>query len=235
MTAAFFMGNFFYYFCHNLTATLPRLGSRIYRDGFELVPKTGPGLLLSNHISHFDPSLMMLGFPRIVHFMADKPLLEIPIFGKMLQWGHVFAIDRTKSDRVALRTAMARLEDGNLVGIFPEKGIRHGKTSVLGGAELAIGTASLWKMMDVPVIPMVIIGSDQMYQWKNYFRRPRIFIRVGQPLPPDKSATREELRDRIVGTWRELYDGLIRDYHIEADELPKSAQERWGQPAPVQG
>jgi 1-acyl-sn-glycerol-3-phosphate acyltransferase len=235
MTAAFFMGNFFYYFCHNLTAMLPRLGSRIYRDGFESVPRTGPGLLLSNHISHFDPSLMMLGFPRIVHFMADKPLLEIPIFGKMLQWGHVFAIDRTKSDRAALRTAMARLEDGNLVGIFPEKGIRHGKTSVLGGAELAIGTASLWKMMDVPVIPLVIIGSDQMYQWKNYFRRPRIFIRVGKPLPPDKSATREQLRDRIVASWRELYDGLIRDYHIEADELPKSAQERWGQPAPVQG
>jgi 1-acyl-sn-glycerol-3-phosphate acyltransferase len=228
------MGNFFYYFCHHLTATLPRLGSRIYRDGIEHVPKTGPGLVLSNHISHFDPSLMMIGFPRIVHFMADKPLLEIPIFGKMLEWGHVFAIDRTKSDRAALRTTMARLEAGNFVGIFPEKGIRHGKTSVLGGAELAIGTASLWKMMDVPVIPMVIIGSDQMYEWTNYFRRPRIFVRVGQPLPADKNATREELRDRIAAAWRDLYDGLIRDYDIKPEELPVSAQERWGQPAPAQ-
>jgi len=228
------MGNFFYYVCHHLTAFLPRSGSRIYRDGFEQVPKTGPGLVLANHISHFDPSLMMLGFPRVVHFMADKPLLEIPIFGKMLQWGHVFAIDRTKPDRAALRTAMARLEAGNMVGIFPEKGIRHGKTSVLGGAELAIGTASLWKMMDVPVVPMVIIGSDQMYAWQNYFKRPRIFVRAGKPLTPDKNASREELRDRIAAAWRELYEGLIRDYKITPEELPQSAQERWGRTLPVE-
>jgi len=165
--------------------------------------------------------------------MADKPLVKIPILGKMMVWGHVFAVDRTKSDRAALRTAMARLEAGNIVGIFPEKGIRHGKTSVLGGAELAIGTASLWKMMDVPVIPMVIIGSDQVYDWKHYYRRPRVFIRVGKTLPPDKTASREELRDRIASAWRELYEGMIRDYKIEPDELPKSAQERWGQPAPL--
>ena len=226
------MGDFFYYFCRELTGGLPRLGSRTYYDGMEHVPESGPGLVISNHISHFDPSFMMAKFPRVVHFMADKPLLEIPIFGRMLKWGHVFAIDRTKSDRGALRTAMARLEDGNLVAIFPEKGIRHGKTSVLGGAELPIGTASLWKMMDVPVIPMVIIGSDQMYDWKNYFCRPRIFVRVGRPLPPDKNASREELRDRIAAAWRDLSDSMKRDYDIQPDEFPQSAQERWAKNKP---
>ena len=57
---------------------------------------------------------------------------------------------------------------------------------------------------------MVIIGSDQMYAWKNYFRRPRVFVRVGQPLPPDKNASREVLRDRIVAAWRELFEGMKR-------------------------
>ena len=227
------MGNFFYYFTRELTGALPRLGSRAVYEGMELVPQEGPALLLSNHISHFDPPLMTAKFPRVVHFMADKPLMEIPVMGKLFAWSHVFPIDRTKNDRSALRTAMARLEAGNVVGIFPEKGIRHGKTSVLGGAELPIGTASLWKMMDVPVIPMVILGSDQMYAWQNYFRRPRIFVRVGKMLPPDKSATREDLRDRIVHAWRELFEGLVRDHDIQPDELPKSAQERWGQPPPA--
>jgi len=68
-----------------------------------------------------------------------------------------------------------------------------------------------------------------MYAWQNYFRRPRIFVRVGKTLPPDKSASREELRDRIVAAWRELFEGMMRDYAIRPDELPQSAQERWGQ------
>ncbi len=221
------MGNFIYYFCQHLLATLPRFGSRIQRAGFELVPKTGPALLLANHISHFDPLLMAVKFPRVIHYMADKPLLEIPILGKMLRGSHVFPIDRTKSDRAALRTAMARLEAGNIVGIFPEKGIRQGTTSVLGGAELPIGTASLWKMMDVPVIPMVIIGTDQLYAWKAFFRRPRIFIRVGPTLPPDKNASREELRDRVVRAWQELFEAMKKEYDIQPEELPQTAQERW--------
>jgi hypothetical protein len=41
------------------------------------------------------------------------------------------------------------------------------------------------------------------------------------------------LRDRIVAAWRELFEGLKRDYQIRPDELPQSAQERWGRPAPA--
>lgn len=229
------MGDFAYYFYRGLFLNILRPGTRRYFDGAEHVPATGPALLLSNHISHFDPPLLAAKFPRVIHFMADKPLLELPIVGGWLRQSHVFAIDRTKNDRSALRTAMARLEAGHVVGIFPERGIRHGKTALreMGGeAELPIGTAALWKMMDVPVIPMVILGSDQIYNWKKYFRRPRVFIRIGPMLPPDKKASREDLRDRIAGAWGALYEGMVRDYAIRPEELPKSAQERWGKPVP---
>lgn len=227
------MVNFFYYLCREMFMTPLRVVSRARYSGMELVPKTGGALVLSNHIAHFDPPFLTAKLPRVVHFMADKPLLEIPILGKMMEWGHVFPVDRTKNDRGALRTAMARLEAGHVVGIFPEKGIRFGKASVLGGAELAIGTASLWKMMDVPVIPMVIIGSDQVYAWKKWYRRPRVFVRAGKTLFPDKAASKEELRDRIAAAWRELYEGMIRDYDIRPEELPVSAHARWGVPEPV--
>jgi 1-acyl-sn-glycerol-3-phosphate acyltransferase len=228
------MSKFFYHLTHHLTLFLPSLGARAFRDGGENVPKEGPALLICNHISHFDPGFMATDFPRIIHFMADKPLFDIPIYGWLLKHSYVFPIDRTKTDRAALKTTLARLEAGHVVGIFAEQGIRHGATSVLGGAELPVGTASLWKMTGVPVIPMVVIGSDQMYDWKNIFRRPRkrVFTRVGPLLQLDKSATREELRDRIVAAWREIYEGLQRDYEIRPEELPQSAQRRLGLPEP---
>ena len=145
------------------------------------------------------------------------------------------SIDRSKPmDRGALRTAMDKLKAGEIVGIFPETGIRHGKHAVLGGeAELPVGTAGLWQMMDVPVLPMVILGSDQLYALKKLCAPwPRVFVRAGKLLPPDKNAPREEMRDRIAAAWRELYDGIIRDYSVQPDELPQSAHQRWGKPEP---
>jgi 1-acyl-sn-glycerol-3-phosphate acyltransferase len=229
------MADFYYHFVQRITHFIPSLGCTVEYDGLEHVPASGPALLLSNHISHFDPSFLSGPFPRLIHFMADKPLLEIPVYGWLMRQGHVFPIDRTKNDRAAVRTTLERLDGGNIVGIFPEKGIRHGKTSVLGGAEMPAGTASLWKLVKVPVIPVIIIGTDQLYAWKNYLRRPkcRVFVRVGPMLPaPEKTATREELRDRIVASWRAIFENLQRDYQLRPDELPQSAQERWGRPAP---
>ena len=222
------LGNFFYYFNQAWTCAIPRLVARIHQSGFEHIPKTGPALLLANHISHFDPPLMTMKSPRVIHFMADKPLLEIPVLGPLLHMGHAYPIDRTKpNDLSAIKTTFTRLKAGHIVGIFPERGIRFAQTSVLGGAELPVGTAALWQKADVPVIPMIIIGTDQLYSVKKYLSRPRIFLRVGPALAPDKTATREELRDRIVASWKSLFSSIDQDFHPEPRELPHSAQQRW--------
>jgi 1-acyl-sn-glycerol-3-phosphate acyltransferase len=223
------MGNFFYYFCRELFLLPLRPCSRFYYKEMGEIPKEGPALILCNHISHADPPYISRGFPHVIHYMADKPLLDIPVLGKMMRWGHVFPIDRTKSDRATIKTTMTRLNAGNFVCIFAEGGIRHGATSVIGGAEMPIGTPALAKLVNVPMIPMIIIGSDQMYSLKKWPSRPRVFVRVGKTIPADKSATKEELRDRITAAWREIFESMKKDYDFQPEELPQSAQQRWGQ------
>jgi 1-acyl-sn-glycerol-3-phosphate acyltransferase len=229
------MRAFAYFLGRELMMLVPRRVSRYVYEGLENVPKTGAALLLGNHISHFDPAFMGTRFPRYIHYMADKPLLEIPLLGPILRRSGAFPVDRTKNDIGALKTALRLLKEGHVVGIFPEEGIRQGAASVLGGAEMPVGTASLWKKTGVPVIPMVTLGTDQIYAWQKFWRFPRwrVFMRVGKPIPCDPNATREELRDKIAAAWRELYDGLVRDHQIRPDELPQTAQERWGQPKPA--
>jgi len=57
-------------------------------------------------------------------------------------------------------------------------------------------------------------------------------VRVGKALPPDREGSKEELRDRIAGAWREIFESMKKDYGIRPEELPQSAQKRWGQPEP---
>jgi 1-acyl-sn-glycerol-3-phosphate acyltransferase len=202
--------------------------SEIHIEGLQHVPARGGCLLMANHISHLDPMLLGMNVGRSVDYMADAPLMNAPVLGTILRSWNAFPIDRNKADRRAVKIALQRLKNGRLVGIFPERGLRYGKESALGGAELPLGSVALWQMGAVPVLPAVILGSDQFYQWRNVFRRPRILIRYGPLIPasrPDQS--REELRDLLVDAWRDLQKEIISQYAVEEIELPRCAQERW--------
>ena len=59
--------------------------SRVHTQGTEHLPKEGPLMVMTNHISHFDPLLVGSHLARPVDFMADKPLLEIPVAGAVLR------------------------------------------------------------------------------------------------------------------------------------------------------
>jgi 1-acyl-sn-glycerol-3-phosphate acyltransferase len=200
----------------------------LHVTGVEHLPEEGPCLLFGNHVSHFDPPAFCTMFERQVFYMADKPLLEIPLLGRFLAASDVFPVDRTKVDRAAIRTALGHLRAGRVVGIFPEGGLRHGERSVLFGGSVLPGTISLWQTANVPAVPGVIIGTDALYQWRSLFRRPRVIVKYGPPLPaPRKDEERQEVADRLVAALRRLYREVEEEYQLRPEELPTSAQERW--------
>jgi len=196
----------------------------------------GPYLIACNHISHFDPPVTSIVTGRKMDYMAMRDLLQHPAVSWLLgDVCDVFAVSRDRIDTGAVRTAVRRLRDGRIVILFPEGGIRSGATSVLGGAPMPPGAATLAQMAGVPIRPMILLGCDQLYQWRSLWKRPVILVGWGHGLEVDPSleaaAAREDLNERLRQSWLVLHAEMKNhpDYHPGLE--PRTAQERWSERA----
>lgn len=89
--------------------------------GRENLPKEGAVILCANHVSNWDPGLLMLCLPRPICFMAKEELFRFKPLGAVLSglFG-AFPVARGKGDTGALDRAQEVLERGEVLGIFPE-------------------------------------------------------------------------------------------------------------------
>ena len=170
--------------------------------GAENIPKSGAALLVSNHISYADAVLAGYGTRRFVRFLMWKPIYEVAFARPVFEILKAIPVDSAspKATVRALRTAHEELQNGKLVGIFPEGQItRTGETGPFErGYELVV------RDLDCPIVPMHIRGlwghplsckgGEPFKSWDFWFR-PRVTVRIGQPVGNDK--TPDELR-RIV-------------------------------------
>lgn len=199
-------------------------------------PGRGGFILATNHISHFDPPLITPLFPRKIDWIAIRELFGTWLTHRLFTDLSVISVDRSGADRNALRTAVRRLEEGRVIGIFPEGGIRDGARSIVNGGEMKPGMALLSVLADAPVIPGVILGSERLYNRRNWlpWRRVRIWIGYGAPIvaPADLPASEKrafverEFATAIVG----LKEKMMRDFHLQEADLPHSPQQRMAEP-----
>ena len=132
-------------------------------EGLEHVPHDGPAILASNHLAVADSFYLPLVVRRRITFLAKAEYFTgTGLKGRLTRWFYTVAgqvpIDRTDADSAqsALDTAERLLNEGKLLGLYPE-GTRSpdgrlykGKT---GLARIALHTG-------VPVIPVAMIGTD---------------------------------------------------------------------------
>jgi 1-acyl-sn-glycerol-3-phosphate acyltransferase len=200
---------------------------RIEVSGTHAVP-AGPWILASNHLSHFDPPLLAIAFARPIDFLAMRELFQPAWFGFLMEKCHVIPISRERVDTKAFKIALDRLKAGRIVGIFPEGGLRAGKTSVLEGAALTEGISLLAARSGCAVRPVVLVGSDQLYVARNWSRRPRVVVAVGKPIPsPMRGESRKDWAAKLARSMQALYVEVKKSYQLEVIVLPKTPQERW--------
>src|SRR5947207_3638475 len=180
----------------------------------------GAFLLAANHISHFDPFIISSVVRRKIDWMAMAEFFPLPVLGFL--WRAVAALpaDRYRAHRKTIRTAIQRLKQGRIIGLFPEGGIRDGPSSLLEGAPLRPGASTLAHISGVPILPCVIVGSDRLYSKKSWLplRRIPIWIAFGNPIPHfpnlEKSAARACIDRELAAAFKILYAELREEFSL---------------------
>lgn len=160
----------FYRFARLLCRFVLLLLRRWKVEGAENLPPTGGVLVVSNHASYWDPVVVGCALRRQVHFMAKADLFKIPLLGYVIRALGAFPVQRGSGDRQAIRRALELLEEGKVVGIFPE-GTRS-KTGAL--LDPHRGAAMLALRAKVPVLPMALLNTPGLCR--------RVRVRIGKPL-----------------------------------------------------
>ena len=148
---------------------------RIKVNGKENLPDKGGVIVMSNHISAFDPPLLAAVFSRPIRFMAKKELFENPIIRFVLFLADAFPVDRSKNDITAVKKALSVLKDKEMLGLFPE-GTRRSEGK-LGNPKS--GSVMLAIKSGVPILPVGI---------KNVKKDGRITVNIGKPFKMDQFA-----------------------------------------------
>lgn len=196
--------------------------------------RNGGFLLAVNHISHFDPFIISSVVERKIDWMALAEFFSYPLVGQFLRAVDAFPVDRNRAERATIRTAIERLKAGHVVGVFPEGGIRDGARSLLEGAPLRPGAATLAYMAGVPVLPCVIVGSDRLYSITRWLplRRTPIWIAFGDSIPTSPHLRKDEAREcvgqELAAAFKNLYAELRETFRLAPDDLPHAPRERFG-------
>lgn len=199
-------------------------------------PPRGACVLVSNHISHFDPPLLSVAVDRKIDWMAMKDLFKHPAAAFYFRAVDAFPTDRENVDRASVKTALNRLKKGRMVGVFPEGGLRAGATSVLEGAPILPGAGALAQMAAAPVFPCVILGTDRLYHRKNWriFGKTPFWVGFGPPITPPEGMTKSEARafldDEIAKALKRIRDEMRAYFQLADADLPKTPQERRKEP-----
>jgi len=155
--------------------------------GSEHIPKEGAVILCSNHISLWDPPAVGCGIERQVHFMAKEELFRIPVLSYFITQFGAFPVKRGAGDRSAIRSTYKLLEEGKILGIFPE-GTRS-KTGELGQG--MTGSAIFALRSNATVIPVAIIGPYKVFGKLKIVYGPPMDLSAQRARKADSETTRE--------------------------------------------
>jgi 1-acyl-sn-glycerol-3-phosphate acyltransferase len=214
-------------------AMMGSMGWPLLVTGAESVPRSGPAIVVSNHVSYLDAIVIgraLAAQGRLPRYLAKRELFRHPLVGPLARATRQIPVDRGGAAAESLAVASARIAAGDVVVIFPEATI---STSFVpappktGAARLALSTGA-------PIIPVATWGGQRVVT-KN---RPRsltrgvvMAVRFGGPVAYEGDEDPAALMGRVWGHVEELADQAQRTY----PQQPRGPDDRWWLPRHLGG
>ncbi|MEF9902884.1 lysophospholipid acyltransferase family protein [Streptomyces sp. P9-A2] len=167
------------------------------------VPASGPVLLAVNHSHNIDGPMVMGVAPRPTHFLIKREAFIGPLDPFLTGIGQV-KVDRNTTDRTAISRALGILQQGGVLGIFPEGTRGEGDF-----ASLRAGLAYFALRGGAPIVPVAVLGSSGQSG------------RLIKALPPLRSRV-----DVVFGDPFEAGDGSGRRTRKALDEATERIQKQ---------
>ena len=181
----------------------------------------GPVIVIANHVTAYDAAIVLYALPRKLRrraaiAMVGEMLLDykrgrnqgnwfLNFFAPPQYWlvtalYNVFPMPRAHGFRKSFQHAGEAMDRGYSVIIFPE-GARYYEGGI---RPFRSGIGLIVQEARVPVIPVALVGLDQMHREGRWFRSGKLEIRVGQAIPVDDAAEPAEITTRLEAAVRDL-------------------------------
>ena len=185
--------------------------------GLHNVPRRGPVILASNHLSFIDSIIIPLVVPRHVTFIAKAEYYTgRGLKGRLSRWffttmGQVpVQRDDPRAGQRSLDAALEVLKQGGAFGIYPE-GTRSRDGKLHQGRT---GVAWLALAGPAPVVPVAVRGTDKVQPVGKRLPRPYRGVQVhfGAPIDPSRQITagarpaqvRRQITDQVMASIHKL-------------------------------
>lgn len=183
-----------------------RWWGRLEVVGLDVLPASGPTVLLANHDSHWDPVVIgVAAVPRRqLRALAKASLWRNRVLAWVLDHMGQIPIERGRGDAKALAAAVDRLNAGACIGVFPEGTVSHGRTlrALSGAGRLALAGP------DCQVVCAAVTGVVDIVRFP---KRPRLRVEFFAPTggPPRSGESAVALTKRTMAEIRAMAPPVV--------------------------